>query len=85
MNDNIISLVPKSGDGEDRLPQNNYLIIDVDGYEYEGVGFVIFTTHHVAIMRDDGKGAVPVVVVPLGRVRCCEIIDDEVEDELPFN
>lgn len=83
--DNIFSLHQggKPANDEERLPQNDYCITDLDHDEYFGTGFVIFTTHHVAIMKDDGKGAIPLVVIPLGRVRAVEIVNDD-ETELPF-
>jgi hypothetical protein len=86
MDDNIFSLHQggKAANDEERLPQNEYVITDCDGDEYYGNGFVIFTTHHVAIMKDDGKGAIPVIVIPLGRVKACEAVVES-EPELPFD
>lgn len=68
----------ETGDG---FPENNYVVVDIDNEEYFGSGFLIFTPHHCAIMKDFGKGAVPILVVPLIRVKSAEMVDDdETED-----
>ena len=67
------------------IPENNYIITDIDNEEFFGTGFLIFTPHHCAIMKDFGKGAVPVLVIPLIRVKASEIVeDDEENEEIPF-
>lgn len=80
-NDNVVPFgsrsrpaTPETGDG---FPENNYVVEDIDDVEYFGTGFLIFTPHHCAIMKDFGKGAVPVLVVPLHRVKVAEIASDE--------
>lgn len=80
-NDNVVPFGSRSrpatletGDG---FPENNYVVEDIDDVEYFGTGFLIFTPHHCAIMKDFGKGAVPVLVVPLHRVKVAEIASDE--------
>ena len=64
----------ETGDG---FPENNYVVVDIDNEEFFGTGFLIFTPHHCAIMKDFGKGAVPTLVVPLHRVKSAEMVDDE--------
>lgn len=54
---------------EDSIPQNDYVIVDVDDTEYDINGFLIFTPHHLAIMTDLGEGAIPALVLPIGRVK----------------
>ena len=67
---------------ENNIPQNDYVITDIEGEQLYASGFLIFTPHHVVIMRDDGKGAIPSLVVPLFRVSYAGLVDDE--EELPF-
>jgi hypothetical protein len=67
----------ETGDG---FPENNYVVIDLDDEEFYGSGFLIFTPHHCAIMKDFGKGAVPTLVVPLHRVKVAEMVDESAED-----
>lgn len=59
----------KADDEQDSIPQNDYFVVDIDGYEFDINGFLIFTPHHLAIMRDEGKGAIPALVMPIARVR----------------
>lgn len=54
---------------EDAIPQNDYFVVDIDGTEFDINGFLIFTPHHLAIMRDEGKGAIPALVLPIARVK----------------
>lgn len=66
-----------------KIPVNDYAVITMSGQEFYATGFCIFTSHHIAIMRDDGDGAVPVLVVPLNNVAAVELVeDDEIQDEL---
>ena len=76
MNDNIISFQGGKKD-EKTLPSAKYCITTMQNEEVYGEGFLVFTTHHVAIMRDTGEGAVPTIIVPLVNVNFAEIIDDE--------
>lgn len=77
-NDNIISLVPTTKDGDDdSFPTNAYVITDVEGTDFYAEGFAIFTSHHIAIMRDSGNGPIPVLVLPLLRVKAAELMEDE--------
>ncbi len=82
-NDNIFSIHNggKKASGENTLPVNDYCLIDMTGEEFFGTGFLIFTSHHVAIMRDNGDGAVPVTMMPLANLKVAEIVEEE---EAPF-
>lgn len=64
----------ETGDG---FPENNYVVVDIDNEEFYGTGFLIFTPHHCAIMKDFGKGAVPTLIVPLMRVKVAEMVEED--------
>ncbi len=68
----------------EEIPENRYLITTDNGEEYESTGFLLFTSQHVAVMRDTGAGALPVLVIPLARVMAAELLEDEDVEELPF-
>lgn len=87
MNDNVLPFgAPKAkpnteaAETGDKFPVNNYVVVDIDDEEFEGRGFLIFTPHHCAIMADLGAGAVPVLVVPLIRVKSAEMVTEQ-EDQ----
>lgn len=87
MNDNVLPFgAPKpnkTGDNVEtgeKFPENNYVITDIDDEDFFARGFLIFTPHHCAIMNDLGSGAVPVLVVPLIRVKVAEMVTEE-EDQ----
>ncbi len=62
------------------VPQSEYVIIDRKGNEHFADGFALFTSQHVAIMRDNGMGgAIPVFIMPLDQVLYCELIEDDDE------
>lgn len=87
--DNIFTMVPGSKlpggpKEEDTLPVYDYIIVDFDGNEFPGAGFLIFTSAHVAIMKDNGSGAIPIVVVPLDRVKVAALASNLDQAELPF-
>lgn len=84
MDDNVFEFVKGGKDAAaDKLPENSYVITTMDNEEFYGTGFVIFTTHHVAVMQEIGeKGAVPVLVIPLVNVKACEMVDPNLD--LPF-
>lgn len=67
------SISTETGDG---FPENNYVVVDIENEEFYGTGFLIFTPHHCAIMKDFGKGAVPTLIVPLHRVKVAEMVDE---------
>jgi hypothetical protein len=70
---------------DEGIPVDNYRIIDIDNEEWTATGFLVFTPHHLAVMRDDGKGAIPIIVLPLHRVKAGGLVSDEDEtEELPF-
>lgn len=74
-------------DDKDTIPQNDYVVIDVDDIEYDINGFLIFTPHHLAIMSDEGDGAIPALVLPINRVKTAvlaKLIPDDDTDNLPF-
>lgn len=77
---NVTAIVPDS----DSIPQNPYVITDVDGEEYYADGFLLFTSQHMAVMRDNAAGALPILVVPLHRVKSAELVEDDEELDLPF-
>jgi hypothetical protein len=78
----------KTEEKDDGIPVDNYRIIDIDDEEWTALGFMVFTPHHLAIMRDYGNGAVPVIVLPLDRVKAGGLVPPDEEDteteELPF-
>lgn len=65
------------------IPQNAYVITDINNCEHFAEGFLLFTSQHIAIMRDTGAGALPVLVMPLDKVFSAELLEDDSE-ELPF-
>lgn len=83
--DNVLTFGQIKGgkaDEDDGIPENNYIVTDIDGVEFPATGFLIFTPHHCAVMQDKGKGAIPVLVLPLLRVAAAEMVEDEeFEDE----
>jgi hypothetical protein len=90
MNDNVMPFGAIQGgkqDTEQKLPQNNYVLEDVNGDAYPATGFLIFTTQHVAVMKDTKDGAIPVLVMPLTLLKVAELVEEYVgddEEELPF-
>lgn len=76
MSDNVFPF--KGGKDQDgtEIPVHDYVIIDVEDEEWDATGFMIFTSHHVAVMRDSTQGAVPVLVLPINRVKAATIADD---------
>lgn len=79
---NVIHIVASNEDKTPAVPQYEYRVNYMDGNTSKAAGFLIFTTQHVAIMRDEGEGAVPVLVVPTSMVRSVEIVEDY--PELPW-
>jgi hypothetical protein len=78
MTDNIVNLVPNTSQ---EIPVSDYCITDTNGEEFYASGFLLFTSHHVAVMRDTGAGALPVFVMPLGLVHVAEIMEDDEQTE----
>lgn len=76
--DNVLQFgVTEGGKKEDAFPKNSYCVTDIDGIEWYAEGFLVFTPHHVAIMASTDKGAIPSLVLPIGRVKAAEMFDDE--------
>jgi hypothetical protein len=82
---NIFKVVTGGKDADTKIKENEYLVIDIDNVKYPVTGFLIFTSQHVAVMHDDGDGAIPALVIPLNRLKSAELLeDDEDEDGVPF-
>lgn len=60
----------------DGIPQNTYVIIDSEWNEHFASGFLLFTSQHVAVMKDTEQGALPVFLMPLAFVHHVELIED---------
>lgn len=81
--DNVFRFGAVKGGKDDKnesIPENNYVVTDIDNEEFYETGFLIFTPHHLAIMRDMGKGPVPALVLPIVRVKAAEIADESLID-----
>ena len=82
-NNNIINFSVVNGGKQEQvapdneIPCNTYSVMDRDGIEHFADGFLVFTSQHIAIMKDDGKGSLPVLVIPLDHVAFAEIVPDE--------
>lgn len=61
----------------DGIPTNEYVIEDINGNLHYAEGFLLFTSHHVAVMRDIGAGALPILVMPLDKVFAAELVEDD--------
>lgn len=57
------------------LPVNTYRLIDINGYSEDWVGFLVFTSQHVAVMREQGSGAIPLAVMPLNMLHRAVIVE----------
>jgi len=71
-------------DDDDGIPINDYVIEDTDNVKWFETGFLVFTPQHVAVMRDEGQGAIPVLVIPLSRVKAAGLSEEIEEEESPF-
>lgn len=67
-------------------PQHDYMVVDLDDNAFEVNGFLIFTTHHLAIMKNDGDGVIPALVLPFERVKAAGLtsVFDTNEDPTLF-
>lgn len=86
---NIIKFDQVQGDKvakeeSEKLPTGPYVIHDIDDMEWFANGFCIFTTSHIAIMKETPHGATPVLVVPLHRVKAVFSDDEDVQPLLPL-
>jgi hypothetical protein len=81
-NDNIFQLISKTPEtAEPDEPLDfDYVIIDRQGNEHYHSGFLLFTSQHIAVMRETPKGALPVFVIPLDQVYLAELIEDDEEE-----
>ena len=78
-NDNIVPFGQVKGGKPDEaeIPMNEYIIVDLQGRDFYHVGFLLFTSQHVAIMQERGGHTVPVFMAPLSNISFVEVIDDE--------
>lgn len=76
--DNVIRIVSSNEDTTaNTIPQSDYRLNFVNGEFAQAYGFLVFTSQHVAIMRDEGTGAIPILVAPLGTVQYANIVEAE--------
>lgn len=61
---------------EKQIPELEYVIVDQDNNRFDIKGFVVFTPQHLALMRDDGKGPIPILVMPLTNVKFAGLAKD---------
>lgn len=75
--DNIIRFGSVQGGKTDdeKFPNHQYEIIDIDDNEFYAEGYLIFTSHHVCVMEDSDNGPVAALMIPLHRVKVVEIAD----------
>lgn len=69
----------KGGKDDNAVPENDYVVVDMDDDEYFAKGFLIFTPHHLAIMQDKGQGPVPTLCLPIGRVKFAELYEEQTD------
>ena len=75
---NIFRLINSNEPIVDDAPLiNTYEITDVDDVTHVAEGFLLFTSQHVAVMQETSKGALPLLVIPLNRVKFAEMVDDD--------
>ncbi len=68
------------GPPQPALPQNAYVVVDINGDEHFHEGFLVFTSQHVAIMRDTPTGGLPVFLMPLDKVFAVEFLEDDPDE-----
>jgi hypothetical protein len=72
--------LPTREEPTNSFPVNDYIVTDIDNVDWYQSGFLIFTPHHISIMKPTEAGAaVPGLVLPIGRVKAA-FIDEEVDD-----
>jgi hypothetical protein len=90
-NDNVFQLgqvvqggkadVPaETGDPSEIFPVNDYIVTTHTGEEFYATGFLVFTTHHVAVMKPTKETAIPALVVPIQNVLAAELYEDDLEE-----
>jgi hypothetical protein len=86
-NNNIIQLVSKSTnttvEADMATPVHDYAIYDIGGLTHLATGFLLFTSHHVAVMRETPHGALPVFMLPLTELRFVKLTENN-EEDAPF-
>ena len=83
---NIFQLINNNGQvEEDIAPMYDYIVVVKDGNEHFAPGFLLFTSQHIAIMRETPKGALPILVIPLSEVKIAELVEDDEFDEIEFD
>lgn len=82
--DNVFQFGALDGgkDAKKEIPQDDYIVKDVWGQTYFAHGFMIFTSEHVAIMKETDAGAIPVLLMPLTQVNIIFIDDEELVAEV---
>ena len=79
---NIFSIVSNNtppAPADDLVPVYEYVITDTQHNEHFASGFLLFTSQHIAVMRDTPRGALPIFVMPLSEVYCAELLEDDDE------
>jgi len=88
---NIFRLINSNERASEETPLiNTYEITDIDDVIHVADGFLLFTSQHVAVMQETPRGALPIFVIPLTRVKFVEMVEEEVDptaehDEIEFN
>lgn len=85
MDGNIIDFEnAKSKNAKDptEVPQHQYVLVDIDNEEFTEFGFLIFTAQHIAVMREKGEGAAPVLVMPLHRNKVAYIDETSTDADI---
>ena len=72
----VVQVGPEETDVNTKFPVNDYMIVTVDNDEYYATGFLIFTPHHIAIMKQTPAGAIPALLLPLSSVKSAELYED---------
>lgn len=71
----------KPAEDPDAIPDNPYYFQDIEGNEFFAEGYLIFTSHHVAVMENTDNGPVVGLLLPLSRVKVCELNTPEADVE----
>lgn len=71
----------KTENAEPDFPINDYVVVDIDDDYWYATGFLVFTPHHITIMKPDPLGAVPDLVIPISRVKAAQIVPDDDEED----
>jgi hypothetical protein len=63
------------------FPVNDYIVTTMTGQEFYATGFLVFTSHHVAIMKPTKETAIPALVIPIQNVLAAELYEDDDAEE----